>query len=50
MGTILGIVASVVVGGAVATATIVGVVSTQTATPEKSPVNVSEVGIEYGSN
>lgn len=50
MGTILGIVASIVVGGSVAAATIVGVVNSQTAEPEKSPVSVSEVGIEYGSN
>lgn len=46
MGTIV----SIVVGGAVAAATIVGVVNSQTSTPDKSPVSVSEVGINYGSN
>lgn len=46
MGTIV----SIIVGGAVAAATIVGVVQTQTQTPDKSPVNVSDVGINYGSN
>ena len=50
MGTIMTGIVSVVVGGAFATATIVGVVSSQTSTPDKTPVNVSEVGIEYGSN
>ncbi len=46
MGTIV----SIVVGGMVAAATVVGVVQSQTSTPEKSPVSVSEVGISYGSN
>ncbi len=45
MGTIV----SIVVGGVVAAATVVGVVQAQTSTPEKSPVNVSEVGVNYGS-
>lgn len=46
MGTFV----SILVGGAVAAATVVGVVSTQTAQPEKSPVSVGNVGIDYGSN
>ena len=48
--SIVGAIVSVVVGGAVAAATVVGIVSSQTSTPEKSPVNVGNVGIEYGSN
>lgn len=46
MGTIV----SIVVGGVVAAATVVGVVNAQTSTPDKTPVNVSEVGLSYGSN
>ncbi|WP_370290886.1 hypothetical protein [Nocardioides sp.] len=46
MGTIV----SIIVGGAVAAATVVGVVNAQTAAPEQSPVNVSKVGLSYGSN
>lgn len=50
MGAIVSIVASVLIGGAVASATIVGVVSSQTAAPDKSPASVSQPIIEYGSN
>lgn len=40
---------SVVVGGTLAGATVVGLVKSQTAPPEKSPANVSQPVIEYGS-
>lgn len=49
MGSIVGIVASLFVGGAVATATIVGVISSQTSPPGESPANVSQPVVEYGS-
>lgn len=50
MGAILSTVAAVVAGGVVATVTVVSLVSSQTATPEKSPVSVNGPVIEYGSN
>jgi L-lactate permease len=50
MGMILGIIGSVLVGGAVATATIVGVVQSQTAAPDKAPNSVSSPAVDYGSN
>ena len=46
---IAGFVAALVVGGAVGTATIVGVVNSQTGAPSKSPVNVEQPIIEYGA-
>ncbi|MBM7515262.1 hypothetical protein [Nocardioides nitrophenolicus] len=45
----MGTLASIVVGGVVALATIWGVVDAQTSTPDQSPANVSKVGIDYGS-
>jgi len=50
MGTISSAIVSVVVGGAIAVASIAGVIKSQTSTPDESPVNVSEVGISYGAN
>ncbi|WP_309650634.1 MULTISPECIES: hypothetical protein [Nocardioides] len=50
MGTILTTIGALVLGGVVATATVVGVVSSQTAAPDKSPTNVNAPVIEYGSN
>ncbi|GEP37213.1 hypothetical protein NPS01_08760 [Nocardioides psychrotolerans] len=50
MGTILTTIGALVLGGVVAAATIVGVVSSQTAAPDKSPTNVNAPVIEYGSN
>jgi hypothetical protein len=50
MGTILTTIGALVLGGVVATATVVGVVSSQTAAPDKSPSNVNAPVIEYGSN
>lgn len=44
---------SIVIGGAVAAVTIVGVVESQTAAPDKSPVSVSSSVddlVAYGSN
>ncbi|GAA2001994.1 MULTISPECIES: hypothetical protein [Nocardioides] len=51
MGTILSTVAAVLVGGAMATATIVGVVSSQTQKPDQSPVSVTDASqvVGYGS-
>lgn len=48
--SIIGAVASLVVGAAVASATIVGLVSSQTAAPDNSPISVSEQEnqISYG--
>lgn len=40
---------SIIVGGAFATGTIVGVVQSQTSAPDKNPVVVGEVGIVYGT-
>lgn len=49
MGTnLLGAVLSAVVGGAMAAATIVGLVSAQTSGPEQNPVNAEKPIINYG--
>ncbi len=56
MTSIIGGVAAFFVGAALAGATLVGVVSSQTSGPDKAPVDVSNVDgeltsvIEYGSN
>lgn len=50
MGTILTTIGALVLGGVVATATVVGVVSSQTAAPDTSPTNVNAPVIEYGSD
>lgn len=50
MGTILSTVAAMIVGGAVATVTVVGVVNSQTSPPESSPASVNAPVIDYGSN
>lgn len=50
MGTIVGTVASLVVGGIVASATIIGVVSSQTGADGASPGDVNNPVVEYGSN
>lgn len=50
MGTILSIIASLVIGGVVAAATVIGVVSSQTGTSGESPANVqAPVVVEYGT-
>ena len=50
VGTILGTVAAMIVGGAVATVTVVGVVNSSTSPPDTSPVSVNAPAIDYGSN
>lgn len=50
MGSILSTVAAMIVGGTVAAVTVVGVVTTQTAAPDKSPANVNSPVLPYGSN
>ena len=50
MGTIVSTIAAMLVGGTVAAVTVVGVVNSQTAAPEKSPVSVNSPTIDYGSN
>lgn len=51
MGSILGVIGSIVIGGVAAAATVVGVVSSQTSTSGPSPANVQEgVVVQYGSN
>ncbi|GAA1911517.1 hypothetical protein GCM10009737_11260 [Nocardioides lentus] len=54
MGTLLGsvgaLLASVVVGGAVAAVTVVGLVNSQTDAPDQSPANVERPVVEYGSS
>lgn len=50
MGTIVSTIAAMLVGGAVATFTVVGVVNSQTSAPDQSPASVDSPAIEYGSN
>ncbi|GAA2117681.1 hypothetical protein [Nocardioides bigeumensis] len=50
MGGFLGVLGSIVVGGAVATATTLGVISSQTGPAEQSPADVSsEIVVDYGT-
>lgn len=53
MGTLLGsagaALMSVVVGGAVATVTVLGLLNAQTDAPDTSPASVSDPVVEYGS-
>lgn len=48
--SIIGGVASLIVGAAVASATVVGLVSSQTAAPDRSPISVSDTEnqVSYG--
>lgn len=48
MGNIVAPVASVVVGGALALATIMGFVSSQTGAPDRSPGNAEAPEFSYG--
>jgi hypothetical protein len=50
VGAILGTIAAVVIGGTAAAVTVVGLVNTQTAAPDQSPVSVNAPAIDYGSN
>ena len=45
---IAALIATMVVGGAVGAASIVGIVSSQTAAPSKSPTNIEQPEIQYG--
>lgn len=42
--------AAMVVGGAIAAGSLYGLISSQTAAPDKSPVNVNAPQFDYGSN
>jgi hypothetical protein len=50
VGAILSTIAAMVIGGAVAAVTVVGVVNSQTAGPDTSPGSVNSPVIDYGSN
>jgi hypothetical protein len=50
VGSILSTFGALVIGGIVASATIVGVVNSQTSPSGDSPANVNQPIIEYGSN
>lgn len=51
VGTIVGAIASILVGGAVAVVTVVGLVNTQTGpTAADSPANVNQPVVEYGTS
>jgi hypothetical protein len=49
VGTILSTFGSLLIGGIVASATIFGVVSSQTSPKGENPVNANQPVIEYGS-
>ncbi|MDN4163126.1 hypothetical protein [Nocardioides abyssi] len=49
MGSILSTFGALAIGGIVASATIVGVVSSQTSPSGESPANVNQPVIQYGS-
>lgn len=46
---IIGGIVAFVVGTGLATATVIGVISSQTAPPDSSPVDASKVEVAYGS-
>jgi len=50
VGAIVSTIAAMLIGGTVATFTVLGVVGSQTAAPDKSPVNVNSPAFDYGSN
>lgn len=49
MNSIIGGIAALIVGGGLATATVFGLVSSQTSTSGDSPTNVNQPVIPYGS-
>jgi len=49
VGTIVATIASLVVGGTVATVTVIGLVTSQVGAGDHSPGNVNEPVISYGS-
>ena len=50
MGTIVGTIVSLIVGGAVASVTVIGLVNSQTGPVDHSPANINQPVIQYGSN
>ena len=53
MGSLIAAFGSLVIGGVVATGTIVGLVNSQTAAPDQSPVSISSTMddlVPYGTN
>jgi Protein of unknown function (DUF2613) len=48
--SIIGGIAALVVGAALAGATVFGVVSSQTGAPDKSPTSVNAPVVDYGTN
>ena len=49
INNILGGIAALLTGGALAAATVYGVVTSQTGAPEQSPVDSSDVAVDYGT-
>lgn len=49
MGSILSTLGSLAIGGIVASATVIGVVNSQTSPTGESPANVNQPIIQYGS-
>lgn len=49
MTTIIGALASVLVGGAVAAVTVIGIVNGQVSSAADSPANVNQPAIQYGT-
>ncbi len=47
---LVSLIAALVVGGGIGTATLVGVVNSETSPPSQSPASVNEPIVEYGSN
>ncbi len=50
MNTLVGTIASLVIGGAVASVTLVTVVTSQTSSGDRSPVDSTNVEVQYGEN
>lgn len=49
MNTYLGPIVSVIAGGALAAASVMGVISSQTSAPSKSPANAEAPAFDYGT-
>lgn len=49
MNSLFGAIVGVVVGGGLAAATVIGVVSSQTSTSGPSPANVNQPVVDYGA-
>ena len=50
LGTIAATLGSILVGGTVATVTVMGLVSSQTSAQGQSPADVNQPVVQYGSN